>query len=182
MDNLEKFIKDNRDGFDPDLPNDIWDKVEKDLDQTSSKPALWKRLVPYAAVVAVTMGASYLFMQSDDEVAIQPGQMAIEVAPPEEINLGEISPEYAEIEQHYAIQVSHKMDELSTLDPDNEFVGEIRTLDEEYEFLKKELGAGGDDEVIIQAMIENYRLKLEVLEDILSHLKEIDDENTGVEI
>lgn len=93
-----------------------------------------------------------------------------------EHNLSEISTELAEIEAYYVSQVNDRMDDLKKYQTDPAIAETIETLEEEYKSLSQELGKGGDDEKIIEAMIENYRLKLMVLEDVLRTIKNTDDE------
>jgi len=45
-------------------------------------------------------------------------------------------------------------------------------LDEVYEELKEDLKDNASNPEVIEAMILNYRVKLEVLEDLLNQLKE----------
>jgi regulator of replication initiation timing len=63
------------------------------------------------------------------------------------------------------------MDELETLQPDKELFAAIAELDAEFKQLQKEMGDAVNKEEIIQAMIENYRLKLELLETMVQSLK-----------
>jgi hypothetical protein len=44
-------------------------------------------------------------------------------------------------------------------------------LDKVFEELKRDLKDNSDNEEVIEAMIQNYRIKLEVLDEILTQLK-----------
>ncbi len=196
MDKLEKFIKDNQAEFDQKKVDLDWNKVEEGLTETETNSAndgtvrvkKWWLYAGAAASVAIIVGAFVLSgsqtpesNESNDAVAVDQEEVPKKVEQ-EDVSLADISEDYAEIEQYYAVQVNNKVEELKSLNPDPEFLEDIHGLEEDYELLKKELGAGGDDEIIIEAMIENYRLKLEVLEEILSDLKSTNNNDYGVEI
>ena len=180
MDNLEKFIHENKDKFDPELPEGLWDKIEDKKSSKSLNRRNWIKPLSIAAgiLVLVSVGTAYLMNDTGSE----PKQSTVSVEEENEteltpIDLKNISPEYAEIENHYVLMVNDKLNELNELNPDPEIMKEMDELETEYELLKGELGSGGDDEQVIEAMIENYRIKLRILEDVLDHLKDIDNED-----
>ncbi len=196
MDKLEKFIKDNQAEFDQSKVDLDWSKVEDGLNKTESpsndgtiRVKKWWLYTGIAASIAILIGAFVISnsnteggnTSSQDEVAVEK-QQELDQKEPSEVSLADISEDYAEIEEYYVVQVNSKVAELKSLNPDPEFLEDINSLEEDYELLKKELGAGGDDEIIIEAMIENYRLKLEVLEEILNDLKSTNNTDYGVEI
>ena len=181
MDNLEKFIQENRDQLDPELPKGLWEKIEPQSKKQRLFSKTWMNVASIAAgvLLLVSLGISYFYGNDDNgPVHSEPtvAQKSDEVIK-EDVNLGEISPEYAEIEMHYASLVNDRVEELNRLNPDPDLMEEIEELEEEYELLKKELGSGGNDAQIIEAMIDNYRIKLQLLEDILDHLKDINHED-----
>ena len=58
----------------------------------------------------------------------------------------------------------------------------ISQLDLDYEQLKKDLAEHADSDEVIDAMINYYRLKLEMLEEISKELKEKKIENEKINI
>ncbi len=54
---------------------------------------------------------------------------------------------------------------------------EMKSMDSVYVQLQKDLKANPDDERIINAMIEHYQTKVEVMSYILNQLKELRNEN-----
>lgn len=191
MDKLEKFIKENRNQFDgiQDRPN--WDELKKRLDTEQNKPN-YKGWYWVAASIAILMIVSIGSYQIALNNAVQrdgaQAETPVQVVKPEQTNqsssiqLGDISEKYADIENHYAVLVDNRKQELSAYNPDPELMSEVHMLEQEYERLKLEIGNGGNDEQVIEAMIENYRLKLTLLEAILSSLKQNNIENYEVEI
>ena len=65
---------------------------------------------------------------------------------------------------------------LTAQDPDlrSEIDMELVDLDRVFLDLKDDLKDNADNEEVIEAMIQNYRLKLEILEEMLMVLKESD--------
>jgi len=57
---------------------------------------------------------------------------------------------------------------------------ELSQLDSVYTELRKDLKDNAANEQVVEAMIQNYRIKLEILEDILHQLKK-NEENMNVE-
>jgi len=56
-------------------------------------------------------------------------------------------------------------------------IKEMRTMDSTYVSLQKELKANPNDERIINAMIEHYQTKVEVMSYIVNQLKAIRNDN-----
>lgn len=97
--------------------------------------------------------------------------------------LGEVSPEYAQVEKYYVQQVSMIENEIKTIDiVSNEdqnkiLMDEFKEMDKMYEELQKDLKANPNDERVINAMIEHYERKVEVMSYILTQLKDVTSEN-----
>jgi hypothetical protein len=62
------------------------------------------------------------------------------------------------------------MNELSKYPVDADLKEEMDLLTEEFELLSSEMGQGLDDSKVVEAMIDNYRLRLDLLEDLLKAL------------
>jgi hypothetical protein len=171
-DKLEKYILDNREAFD-DLEPDpsVWERV--DTRKARIIRINWKDFAWKAAAVAVIFFASYFF---HDFMASRKQQNQVQTG---EIN-GEASPmirELIEAEAYYSSQISTKKDEVFRLTAHNPVIRhevdmEMVDLDRVYDELKKDLKDNAANEEVIEAMIQNYRLKLEILEEMLLVLKQ----------
>lgn len=181
-DKLEKFISDNREGFD-DLEPDpsVWDKIRTrkvPVIRIDWKDAAWKA----AAVVAIFM-ASYWFhgyMASRK----QPVQQKAITTQPE--NGNPLVQELVDAEAFYTSQINFKREELFRLTQNSPQIGrevdmELVELDKIYKELKADLKDNTDNEEVIEAMIQNYRLKLEILEEILYQVKKSHQSQNGKE-
>jgi hypothetical protein len=171
-DKLEKYILDHRQEFD-DLEPDpsVWERVD-----TRKTPVIrinWKDIAWKAAAVAVIFTASYYF---HDFMASRNQQKQEMLGN----NNGEASPmvrELIEAEAYYSSQINLKKDEVFRLTAQNPEVRhevdlELIDLDRVYNELKEDLKDNAANEEVIEAMIQNYRLKLEILEDMLMALEQ----------
>jgi flagellar biosynthesis/type III secretory pathway chaperone len=99
------------------------------------------------------------------------------------MTLGQVSPQFKEVENYYIHQVNLMESEIVTVDLKNSpeqkevLMKEMKSMDSVYVSLQKELRANPDDERIINAMIEHYQTKLEVMTYIVNQLKTIRNDN-----
>jgi hypothetical protein len=85
--------------------------------------------------------------------------------------------EIQETEQYYSQMLNQRYDELKPYlasDPAAEAMlsMDMEELDEVYSELKEDLKDNASNPEVIEAMILNFRVKLEILEDLLNQLKE----------
>jgi hypothetical protein len=171
-DKLEKYILDHREDFD-DMEADpsVWERISK-----PEAPVIrinWKDVAWKAAAVAVIFTASYFF---HDFMASRKNPDARQLSEMNE----EASPmvrELIEAEAYYSSLINMKKEEvfrLTTSNPDvrHEIDMELVDLDRVYSELKDDLKDNAANEEVIEAMIQNYRLKLEILEEMLMVLKQ----------
>ena len=171
-DQLEKYILDHRESFD-DLEPDpaLWERVD-----TRKTPVIrinWKDIAWKAAAVAVIFVASYYF---HDYMASRKQPSASLMSE----NSGEASPmvkELIEAEAYYSSQIDLKKEEVFRLTSSNpeirqEIDMELVDLDRVYDELKKDLNDNAANQEVIEAMIQNYRLKLDILEEMLMAIKQ----------
>jgi hypothetical protein len=101
------------------------------------------------------------------------------------MTLGDVSPQYKEVENYYIHQVNMVEGEIVNIDLVNNpgqksiLLKEMKSMDSVYVSLQKELKANPNDERIINAMIEHYQTKLEVMTYIVNQLKAIRNETTN---
>lgn len=169
MDNLEKFIRENRHDFDTEVPSlNVWANLDQHLDsQRPSGRVVWmKRLRVAAAVLALLVagGAAGAYLTNQGK--------AVD-------SLADVSPEHAEMERYFSTQVEEKMAKLATYKQDGVVKADIQELDQAYEQLRKELenAPAGAEEKIIQAMIETYQTKINILEQVLEKVENVNPTN-----
>jgi hypothetical protein len=172
MKTLEDIIRDNRDLFEDKEPSEgHLDRFSVKLEIRHQKMATRRSIVPYllrAAVVTLLVTLSSLWTWDH---FIRPGSGRM--------TLGQVSPQYKEVENYYVRQVNMMEGEIVNMDlntsPEQKkiLIKEVKSMDSTYVALQKELKANPNDERIINAMIEHYQTKLEVMTYIVNQLKSI---------
>jgi len=163
MDELKKYTIKNQGKFDDyDLDEvdklRLWSGVVSELPEKPKKVIpLWKKpAFRVAASVVLLLGFTLFFfmfgnVNTEQQIANQ---------------------ELYEIDNHYKLLVNNQIDliknntNLSKADQDD-FLSLIDDLDNEYEKLKEELKLGINNKKIIEAIISNYRKKIQLMEDLL---------------
>ena len=182
-DKLEQYILDNRDEFDSlESSEKLWDgivKVKKKPKIISINGLKWVARV--AAVIIVFIGSYYFHDYRSQQKQISQFNSSSK----EDIQLYNT---LIEAELYYTAQIGEETEKLYVLTAGNSLVreeiqDELQELDKEFRVLKEDLKDGADNEDIIAAMIQNYRLKLNILQDMMYQLQEVKKEkNTNNEI
>jgi hypothetical protein len=169
MDNLEKFIHENRADFDTGMPSlNVWAKLDHHLDQQRpSGRVVWMRRLRAAAAVLLLLtvgglGGAYFANSAKNANT-----------------LADVSPEHAKMERELSRQVDEKLAKLASYKQDSVVKQDIQELDATYEELRHELETApeGAKEKIVQAMIETYLTKISILEQVLEKVGEVNPDN-----
>ena len=164
-DKLKAFIEEHRNNLDSEEPAEsLWNKIERDLDQGVSTRTSAKRYWPFAASIMILLGAASFFYFN--ELAAINSRATVE----EEVQ--EIATGLEEIDRYYALQVNEKTAALADYEIDPDIQEELNVLKVEFDELTEDLGVGANPELIIEAMINNYRLRISILEDLLNALQQ----------
>lgn len=183
-DNLKDFIQQNKDAFDDEVPaNDLWGKIEQNLPKKEIKANKkvsffsYKWNVAASIVCIMTVGVLGYFVGQNNtkDNAIAKTEKVNEAQYP----LSQVSTEIAEVEKYYITQINAKIKESKTLKINPENFSELEILKSEFEELKKEMNNNIDKELIIEAMIDNYKLRLSILNDILGEIKNQKENNVS---
>ena len=165
------LVEGKKDSFDSKEPKDLWSSIESRLDQEQKKEPktieLWKVYRIAAVLVVVIAVAFFALFQKEDSSPLVAEQEH------EEKNQSELyfPEELLEVESFYVSEIEEKLKEVKKLTDDELIVQEIQLLKDEFDELKLELGDQVNDAEVIEAMIMNYRLRLDLLKEILSDLK-----------
>ena len=176
MKDIEKLIRENKGSFGSYEPSDgHFERFTAKLEASTYVAPARVSLTPYllkAAVVAILVTISSLWVW-DKVVSPDANRMT----------LSEVSPEYQQVERYYVQQVSLIENEITTIDiVSNEdqnkiLMDELDEMDDMYTELQKDLNTNPNDERVVNAMINHYQRKIEVMNYILSQLKEVTSEN-----
>lgn len=163
MDELKKYTTENQGKFDDyDLDEvdklRLWGDIVSELPETPVKVIpLWKKFgFRVAASIVLLIGCTFFYLLS----GVQDTEQQI------------VNQELYDIDNHYQLLVNNQVEliknnlHLSKEDQDD-FLSLIDDLDEEYKKLKEELKLGINNEKIIEAIISNYRKKIQLMEDLL---------------
>ncbi len=167
--NLENFIAENRAAFDrAEPPGRVWQAVEAALEAKKEKPKRkifflptnFKMMAAAASLVLFGAVAGWFF-----------GQKGAEKGEPE-IALATFSPEAAEAERYFSRQINSKKAALASQPFHSDQVEkDLDAIDQAMAELKSELANVAPDrrEQVVNALIENYKIKLSILERVLDH-------------
>lgn len=166
-DRLEEFVRGHNHEFDIFEPKDaLWDNIEKKLDK--GKKIRLTYYLSRAAVVAAIFALSFMVQQYFFR---------------EKNRMPEI-PELKEAELYYSGLIDNKIQEIKPFlaeypDIEQEMDSDLSDLDSVYNSLKNDLKDNVSNQEVIEAMIENYRMRIELLEEMLHFLDKNSDDNTN---
>ena len=167
MDNFEKHIRENAEQFNNQKADraKLWANISAELQKEEPKVIpFWKRpILRIAASVVLLVGLAVIFEQSyfgDNSVETQ-----------------YVSKELLEIDTHYQGLVSYQVrlvqqnPNLSEEDK-TEFLSFMDELDTEYELLRKEMRSNLDNELVLEAIVANYKKRIELIEKLLKQIND----------
>jgi len=175
MDNLEQFIRDNREEFDTAVPSlKIWAELDKQLPQPAikkkAKRISIRRFLSIAAAVTLLIG-----------FGIGIGFSLSPTADQSAVTLSDLSPEYAEVEQYYATQVNSKLARLTSYKATTpEIQADLAELDQWMQDLQKELSIvpKSKEEAVVNDIIDLYKTKVAILEKLLNSIQSSNQKNS----
>lgn len=179
MKTIEDIIRGNKDFFEEAEPSKgHFERFSAMLEVKFRKEPPKRSIVPYllrAAVVTLLVTLSSLWIW-DNFLSSASKRMT----------LGEVSPQYREVENYYIHQVNLMESEITSTELVNNpeqkqmLMNEMKSMDSVYVSLQEELKSNPDDPRIINAMIEHYQTKVDVLNYIINQLKTIRNENPNI--
>lgn len=166
MNNLEQFIRENKDQFDDQRPDrSIWLEIERNLDKPAENKNIFRlsffkiaASVVLILSVGVLIGIKYSASSKEMNYTISPEMK-----------------QYKETEAFYNTQVSRKLDQLTDPTIKRNVENDLKQLDEIYNELKSEMlnTQYANSSMMIDAMIQNHKTKVEILENILNKQNQI---------
>ena len=169
MKDLDKIIQENRSEFDSFEPNEgHFERFEQRLYELNKKKKTFTiGYILKAAVITLLVVLSGLYVYD----TFSPHVMKDGIA------LREVSPEYNEVEIYYTKLVNQKYSEINQFQfidstQKSMLMKELSEMDLIYDNLKKDLITSPNDERVINAMIQHYQLKVEVMNQILNQLQQ----------
>lgn len=173
MDKLEKYIQKHKDAFDDQMPDSrhkerFNEKLKARAPRTKTVP-LWQNVMKIASLAVVLIVAGTIFLVNypfNSPKAAEQG-----------VALSEVSPEYQEVESYLQSNLKNKISEFKSMEcPEGdvekeEVLNEISRLDTMYIELQKDLKKNQGNERIINAMINTYQTRIEILDQVINQVK-----------
>jgi ABC-type Fe3+-citrate transport system substrate-binding protein len=169
MDKLEEHIRKNREDLDRYSPSsEIWKRIRKTLKKEKSSVKWWLSI---AAMIVVILGTAIIFFKPEYRWSdSNRGKNSDE-------ELSRVNPLLKETEIYYSNRVNSLYREatpLLTKNPEikKELNTDLSQLDSICSDIKKDLKDNVSNQEVVEALIQNYRIKIRLLEDMLTILKE----------
>ncbi|WP_299251466.1 hypothetical protein [uncultured Aquimarina sp.] len=175
MDNFEKYIKENKLLFDEHKPDKakLWQHIDIELNATSKEKIVpfWRSpMIKIAATIIILIGVFSL--------------TTIFTASNESSNFA--NQELSDIDTYYKGLVSFQVELVKnnaklSLEDKEEFLSFMKELDKEHLLLKEEMTANLNNEYILEAIVQNYKKRIELIENLLEQIKDSkkSDDNEG---
>ena len=177
-DRLERFVRDNRDGFDAYLPQDsLWSQIEGKLHNElplipeKSKKKVRRLSNPYfdwriAAGVFLALGIGFLVYLNREYGITRDPRVALKV------------PAYAREFNQYNVAIDQKREEIIRLAKNNpelykDFSADLESLENSYRTLRSNLSNAPNQEALLQAMVQNLQWQVDLLNQQLEILQRI---------
>ncbi len=180
-DKFKKFITEHREEFDFREPDPgVWKKVEADI--RVRRGIRWRVVLARAAAVLLIFAASYGLNEWIHNLSGKgvSGERSSKVKKENAI------PGLHEAETYYTNLFNQKLDELKPIIANcpslqEELNFDMSELDSVYVDLKADLKDNMANQEVVEAIIENYRLKISILEDLLTVMELDEDECISTE-
>jgi len=178
QDKLEQYVREHRAAFDEQEPNEaLFNRI--DLRKPKNSRFNLKTILYRAAAVIVIFISSYYF---HDYMQYRNRDTANTTSESGKSGQNQLIIELREAQFYYTSQIEETKAVVFQMAGNNtalrhEINSELNDLDKVFRELKEDLKDNANNEEVIVAMIQNYRLKLEILKDILIQLKATDQKN-----
>lgn len=167
MDNFEKHIKENKEAFNVHKvdKNKLWEGIASQLEEKDKAKVipLWKsRKLRIAASIILLMGLSLTTFLMVSNPVPQMGE-------------GYANEELLDIDMYYKnlvfqqVQLVKNHPTLAAEDKE-EFLSFMDELDDEYEQLRLEMQNNLDNELVLEAIVNNYKKRIELIENLLKQI------------
>ena len=169
MEKMEEFIRNNREAFDVhDAPDELWEKIEKRLQQRR-RTGIWKIWLQRAAIFIFIFSMAFAVSEYIHNPKLKKTSVLVQ-------NEQVIPQEIKETQVYYETEIHSKMKEMKAVfasypGMEEEVNKDFTRLDSICADLKKDLKDNVSNQQVIEAMIQNYRTKLGILENLLDELK-----------
>jgi hypothetical protein len=127
--------------------------------------------------IAATVVLAVVFVWLYQSSSLEQPQSQMNGAELNRMTLAAISDKYSNVETFFSKQVNHRLEMIENSDSDlektiyREAIQKLTKLEKEYKKLEYDLALQPDNSRIIHAMIQNYQLRIKVLENLYSKIE-----------
>ncbi len=160
------------------------DKLDSAFPEPKSKPLFSFLNIAASVVILIGLGfAATQFMSSDDVMTNESEQVSTEGTA--ESPLGKLSPQLKKVEDYYLANINLELSKMKVT-PDNKelfdgYLDRLEELNREYGVLADELTQSGPTELTVNALIDNLKLRLNLLYRLKEKLNELNNETNKLE-
>lgn len=169
---LEKLFEELQGQFDIENPeNGHQERFYEKLNQPKGiatlqgrKKTIWWKPLSIASSVALILAVGFQLLTKEQSIREQ---------------VIEIAPEVSQTEFHFTSLIQEQIQVLeNSKSPENEqlvddTLKQLKKLETDYKKLEKELINGGNNKIILNAMIINFQTRIDLLQDVLTNIEEI---------
>ncbi|MGI9544702.1 MAG: hypothetical protein ACR2MX_15680 [Cyclobacteriaceae bacterium] len=163
-DHFKKFIGENRQEFESHKEDyqALWQDIEAKLPARKKGLSIHRNFFWKAAVVLLLAVSGFLALKVNRQQTTMPVELS-------------------EAATHYAPLIAERMEVLQVHSPEvgSQVLADLEVLDQAFNELKEDLADDANNEEVVEAMIENYRIKLGILEQILDEIQNKEDEQNN---
>jgi hypothetical protein len=169
MDNLEEYIRKHREEMDMYKPSSaVRRRIRKGLKNGKTRGYRW---ISIAAMIAIIFGTAAVFFRQGYRLSLKPerdGSYQTMIKAGSELKEAEI------YYNSLANSLYREAKPMLTKNPEinTELTADITHIDSICSEIKKDLKDNVANEDVIEALIQNYRIKIRLLEDMLEILKQ----------
>jgi hypothetical protein len=169
MEKLEEHIRMNREDLDRYSPaSAIWKRIKRELEPKKTSSYHWRSI---AAMLVVVLGTAMIFFIAGNKGSAKKMEISSDA------DLSPSNRQLKETEIYYNNLINSLYRDATPLltgnpEVEKELVSDISQLDSICTDIKKDLKDNVANQEVVEALIQNYRIKIRLLEDMLSVLKE----------
>lgn len=156
------------------------DKLDEALPKQTSRPMF--SFLNIAASVVILIGMSFGAYKYFDKPVVETPTEVVKTSPSP---LGEISPELKKVEEYYLANINLELSKMNVTSGNKEmfdgYLEQLEELNKEYTVLSDELSASGPTERTVNALIDNLKLRLNLLYRLKEKLSELNNETNKLE-
>ncbi|WP_406684059.1 hypothetical protein N1F78_15405 [Seonamhaeicola sp. MEBiC1930] len=170
------------------MPDNHQDRFIKKLDEAfpeaSKSHFIWFGIAASIVLIVGLSFAGYRIYNQDVKLDNPTKVVTNEII--ETKTLGDISPGLKKVEDYYLASINLELSKIKytpeTKDVFDGYIEQLGELDKEYKRLSLELTESGPTELTVNALIDNLKLRLNLLYRLKSQLKDLSPSEVGTEV